>query len=126
MSQTNLSPLLAPLQGQPVKDWIMDYQWDSRLLNKYIKRVQEEDQEPQNYHSGRMWHYDRIIVPQSRVWQLIKQYHDLSTAGHWGINRTVCLLKRRYVIEHVSRLVRKYCMSCLAFQKAKAEHCRPR
>ena len=128
-----LTPLLAPLQGYPVEDWMTDYLWDSRLLNKYFERVQEDGQEaqwrpknPQNYHSGCLWHYDRIIVPQSKVWQLIKQYHDLPTAGHWGINRTVCLLKRRYVIEHVSRLVRQYCKSCLACQQAKAEHCRPR
>ena len=53
-------------------------------------------------------------------------YHDMPTAGHWGVNRTVSMIRRRYRFDHLRRLVQRYCRTCLACQQSKARHNRPR
>ena len=77
-------------------------------------------------HNDRLWDHDRIILPKARINDVIAQCHDLPSAGHCGINRTVSLVIRRYTFDHLSRRVQCYFRTCLACQQSKARHNCPR
>ena len=105
---------------QPPSSWWQDY-----LNDPLIRKRTSSREDPRIFHDERLWKHDRIIVPKSRVMELIAMYHDLPSAGHWGVTCTASLLRRRYHIEHLLRLVRSYCRTCVACQQAKSLHNRP-
>ena len=90
--------LAAPMITQPPPSWWQDYLNDPLIRKKYFKPGTELLDDPRIFHDEQLWKHDRIIVPKSRVTDLIAMYHDLPSAGHWGINRTASLFRRRYHI----------------------------
>ena len=117
---------LAPLVKEPMADWWPDYLNDTRIRKDFFIICTELWKDPTIRHNGRLWHHDRIIVPKTLFLEIISQYHDIPSVGHCGINRTVCMLKRRYRFDHMRQRVRRYCRTCIPCQQAKARHNRPR
>ena len=74
------------------------------------------------WHHGLLWDHDGIMFPKARISYIIAQCHDLPSSGHWEINPTVNLVRRRYTFDHLRRRVQRYCLICLACQQSKTRH----
>ena len=72
-------------------DWLTDYATDPW----YLKHCITTDAE---IYSQRIWIGDRTLVPQSRVTEIIDSYHNGVLQGHWGIAKTIAIIKRNYFI----------------------------
>jgi hypothetical protein len=57
--------------------------------------------------------------------ELLKRYHDDPYAGHFGVARTLDLLKRKYFWEHMHQDVKDYVQSCDICQKTKVKRHAP-
>ena len=79
-----------------------------------------------DYHSGRIWHDDKIVVPARRVPEVLAAHHDLLHSGHWGVAKTTSMLRRRFVFPQLNRAVKDFVASCPICQKVKADHHLPR
>ena len=88
-------------------DWCPEYINDTKIRKEYFIPDTELLKDSTIRHNGRLWHHDRIIVHKARLLEIISQYHDLPSAGHWGVHRTVCMLKRRYRFDHMRQRVRR-------------------
>ena len=82
--------------------------------------------DPTCFNDGLTWKTCRMLVPKAMYKEVISKYHYTPVAGHWGVDRTCCLLKRRYEMPHLRRLVTRYCRTCDACQRAKSHHHHPR
>ena len=67
-----------------------------------------------------------MIVSNARINDFIAQCHDLASAGYWGINHTVSLVRLLYTFNHIRRLVHLYCRTCLSCPQSRARHNRLR
>ena len=119
-------PLCAPMVQQPPVPWWDDYIADPDTYAKYFQPGSNILKQIDCYHHGRIWNGDRIVVPEARKMEVIANYHDLPASGHWGINRTSDLLKRRFDFHKIKRLVRYYVRTCDTCQRMKAEKLKPR
>ena len=64
--------------------------------------------DPTQWHQGMSWVLEKILVPRRREIEVISRYHDSPAAGHCGISRTTCMVKRNYVFKNMRRKVRAY------------------
>ena len=83
----------------PPPSWLEEYLADAFIRKKYFKPDTELLEDPRIFHNERLWKHDRIIVPKTTATEIIAMYHDSPSAGHWGVNRTVGLIRRRYHID---------------------------
>ena len=61
-----------------------DYLRDADLRTVHFVPGTELLREPQQYHHGRLWVGDKIIVPKSRFTEVISMCHDVNPTSHWG------------------------------------------
>ena len=56
----------------------------------------------------------RIFVPESSPFRLhvLSYHHDHPVSGHFGINKTLALIRRDYVWPNLHSSVTDYCRSC--------------
>jgi transposase InsO family protein len=66
---------------------------------------------------------DRILVPEQESIrsQLLETYHDCPTGGHWGRDKTLDLIRRRFTWPGIAEDVREYVATCPVCQ-GKAVH----
>lgn len=68
----------------------------------------------------------KIVVPKSHRQEIIKQHHDIPTAGHTGVYKTFCRLAQKYYWPKMKADVARYvrschvCLACKPEQKAPA------
>ena len=75
---------------------------------------------------GRIWQDDKIVVPRSLIQEVISAHHDTIVAGHWGIHRTVSMIRRRFVFPKLRKKVSDHVSSYHICQVTKADHHLPR
>ena len=114
-----------PLTAQD-DDWMMDYLRDADLRTVHFVPGTELLREPQQYHHGRLWVGDKIIVPKSRVTEVIALCHDVNPTSHWGVTRTATLVTRRFLVPGLKAQVQRYVRSCPVCQQYKTDHHLPR
>ena len=73
------------------------------------------------WHSGRFWEDDRIVVPANRISKVIAQYHDNMVAGHWGVPRTTAIVTRRFSFQNIKQHVHQHVTTCPQCQIVKAD-----
>ena len=76
--------------------------------------------------SGLLLYKDRVVVPREPTLQqeLLRLYHDDPLAGHFGVNRTLHLLQRRFYWKGIRSDVKDYVSSCGTCQGVVARrHC---
>ena len=122
----NQPSVFATLSAEPAPSWWPDYLSDAAIRRVHFIHDTELLKDPTTWHHDRLWDHDRIIVHKARINDSISQCHDLPSAGHWEINRTVSFVRRRYTFDHLRRRVQRYCRTCLACQHSKARHNRQR
>ncbi|KAF4649982.1 hypothetical protein FOL47_001541 [Perkinsus chesapeaki] len=81
-------------------------------------------------HSFRKFHLDdvgvlrydgKIVVPQSRRQEILRQFHDVRSAGHLGVNKMATMLFRRFYWANAKEDIREYVSSCPQCQLDKGE-----
>ena len=77
---------------------MMGYLRDADLLTVHFVPGTELLREPQQYYHGRLWVGDKIIVPKSRVTDVIAMCHDVNQTSHWGVTQTATLVTRRFLV----------------------------
>ena len=115
---------------------------DVDKLNKEIISALDADETVQSYladiHNKQYsrWSKDtfgfvridgRIYVPPSGNLRLrvLRAYHDHPVSGHFGINKTLALIRREYTWPDVRTFVTDYCRSCTTCSRNKAKRHKP-
>ena len=70
---------------------------------------------------------DRIYVPDVSDLRLrvLRYKHDHVLAGHYGVNKTLELIRREYTWPGVREFVKDYCKSCTICRRSKAPRHKP-
>ena len=76
-------------------------------------------------HRGRVWMEELIRVPLARTQEVVRNFHDGSTSGHWGTAKTLDLLARRFIFPRVRPIVEEYIRSCTGTRRQKRTRNRP-
>ena len=99
----------------------------SKNLENLIKVAQEEDgyaqrmiteqKSPPSYsrsEDGLLLYKRRLYVPNQRslIGELLTLYHDDPHAGHWGVDKTTELLKRKFCWKNMRADVEDYVRTC--------------
>lgn len=67
------------------------------------------------------FHTVKIVVPQAKVEDILKEAHDSSTGGHFEINRTLERIRKRYYWVGCKQEVEDLCRTCAACVARKAQ-----
>lgn len=65
------------------------------------------------------------VVPSHLREQVMREYHDAPTAGHYGVERTLNKIATRYYFTGMRRFVSDYVRKCVECQKYKADNLKP-
>jgi len=86
---------LNPMIVSPAEDsWLTDYKSDPVTLARYFN----EDGSllpTAPFKRGRIWDVDRIVVPTSRVQEVLRNHHSSTLSGHWSTAKMRDLVERR-------------------------------
>jgi Integrase zinc binding domain/Integrase core domain len=76
---------------------------------------------------GFIWIDQRILVPESRDLQLciLQSFHDHPISGHFGVNKTLSVIRREYTWPNIWEFVADYVKSCTTCAKSKAKRHKP-
>ncbi len=110
----------------PVDDWLEDYREDPVCKAQFFHPDTGDIIALNRYKYNRFWQDDKIVVPRTRIPEVISSHHDPIVAGHWGNNRTLSMLKRRFIFPKMKKRVSEHVSSCDTCQHAKADHHLPR
>jgi RNase H-like domain found in reverse transcriptase/Integrase zinc binding domain len=69
----------------------------------------------------------RILIPESRdLWLCILQsFHDHPVSGHFGVNKTLSVIRREYTWPNIQEFVADYVKSCTTCARSKAKQHKP-
>lgn len=65
------------------------------------------------------------VVPKSRIMDILHEYHDIPTAGHYGIEKTLLQITRRYYWPGMRKSVSEYVRKCIECQRYKPDNLKP-
>lgn len=115
-----------------MRDLVMDLQrnddWTQaiveRLKSKRHGRVSEAWALGSN---GELFHKERLFVPaeETAKQEIFRLYHDYPLAGHFGVERTLERIQRKYFWNDITKSVRDHCQSCQVCQLRKPRKHRP-
>ena len=96
-------------------NWLPDYATDTWYFKHCIttdaKGTDVLDPKYELYNQ-RIWIGDRILVLQSRVTEIVDSYHNGILQGHWGIAKTIAIIKRKYFILEITKYVQQHVAHC--------------
>ena len=115
---------------------------DVDKLNKEIISTLDTDEAVQSYLAditnaqyarwskdtlGFIWIDERIYIPLSGDLRLcvLHSYHDHPVSGHFGINKTLALIRQEYTWPSICTFVTDYCRSCTTCSQNKAKRHKP-
>ena len=80
-----------------------------------------------SYSDGILKRNDRIWVPDAKDLRLrvLRESHDHILAGHFGVHRTLDLVRRKYAWPNMRSFVTSYCQSCTNCHRSKAVRHKP-
>lgn len=87
------------------------YMMSGGILYRYS--LEEEDDEAQK------------VVPSHERARVLREYHDVPTAGHYGVERTLARIASRYYWVGMKRFVADYIKNCAACLRYKAANLKP-
>jgi transposase InsO family protein len=72
-------------------------------------------------HHQELYQHGKLYVPAEEALkqELLLKYHDDPLAGHFGPERTLHLLQRKYIWKNMTEDIQKYCQSCHICQTGK-------
>lgn len=90
------------------------YFLNNGVLYKYSSEISEDASEEAQF-----------VVPKQNVITILQTYHDDPTAGHYGINRTINRIAKRYFWTRMRKDISDYVGKCVACQQYKANNLKP-
>lgn len=87
------------------------YLMQNGVLYRYAPDIEEEDAQ--------------LVVPEHEQHQILMAYHDAPTAGHYGVERTIRRIARRYFWKNMRTYIQKYVKNCLECQRYKPSNLKP-
>lgn len=87
------------------------YIMSNGILFRYNPDIDEE--EPQQ------------VIPSNQIPHILREYHDLETAGHYGIERTYQRIARRYYWMGMRRNITDYVGQCIECKRYKPTNLKP-
>ena len=70
---------------------------------------------------NKLWLDDCVVVPSSKIHEIIEQNHNGILQGHWGGAKTAQILRRKYIIQNLNQHVQQHVLTCPDFQLIKAD-----
>jgi hypothetical protein len=72
---------------------------------------------------GFIWINQRILVPESGdLWlRVLQSFHDHPVSGHFGVNKTLSVIRREYTWPNIREFVADYVKSCTTCARSKAK-----
>nr|KYP34098.1 Retrovirus-related Pol polyprotein from transposon 17.6 [Cajanus cajan] len=71
---------------------------------------------------GYLYKEGRLCIPQGSIRKLlIKESHEGGLMGHFGVEKTLSLLKEKFYWPHMRKDVQRHCFRCLACLQAKSK-----
>lgn len=127
------SEILATLQAEETPEGILggaqEEPRQQQSLTESIKLCQQAHADPTGLEfslKDGLWYYDgtRLFIPTDKKLQkeLLTEFHDSPTAGHFGKNRTISAMKRILYWQGMDADIEDYVRSCLACQRYKPSH----
>lgn len=107
--------------------------WDSKLSqlyqdDKFFSQVINNPGKNFIIENGLVYTKDnRLCIPDMKELKLeiLYDHHDSKTAGHYGFEKTLDILRRNFYWPKMTQEIRKYTMSCEVCQKAKPSNQKP-
>ena len=94
------------ITDSPESSWLNDYQADPITRAQFF--APDGSLLPEtNFKHGRIWQVDRMIVPASRVHEVIRNHHS-SVIRNWRAPKTRYLLERRYTFPGLPTAVERF------------------
>lgn len=94
-------------------------QWDSlHIENGVLKRKWESPDGQQ--------HRMQLLLPRSRVKEVLAELHEGATGGHLGVNKTLAKVRERFYWMHAREDVEDWCRKCHACASVKGPKHKPR
>jgi transposase InsO family protein len=118
--------------SEPIRDTLLRLQGQDPFV---VKKVYEE--EPIRGRAGReAWKVDQegllrfgkaVYVPPEKALrsEVIQIHHDSATAGHFGVAKTLELIRRKYFWKGLKRDIKEHISTCPECQRGKARRHRP-
>lgn len=113
MKDPYLSDIVTSLESQDENSmkWIgRNYVMNDGILYCYANDDTEEAQ---------------LVIPSQERAGILKAYHDESTAGHYGSERTIARICNRYFWPGMRAEISKYVRNCIECQRFKASNLKP-
>lgn len=79
--------------------------WDSLILKEGVLYRKWESPNLRNY-------IFQIIVPQKKIREILEELHDSPTGGHFGVNKTLGKIRKRFYWATCKQDVENWCRSC--------------
>ena len=114
---------LAPALAQE-DDWTEDYLADPHIFQEHYDPITRKMKltSRAKFKYGRLWQGAQILVPENRIQDIIATHHDSIVAGHWGLHKTVSMIRRRFDFPKMRKRVQEHISSCHICQISKSDH----
>ncbi|KAJ8914143.1 hypothetical protein NQ315_016221 [Exocentrus adspersus] len=129
------------LPSQSEKD-IREGQLEDPALKQIINDLENIANEERNQkwinrgyflHKGILYRYTddqededaKLVIPSKEIKNILYAYHDKPTAGHYGIDKTMNQISRRYYWNKMRQDIAKHVTACLACQRYKISNKKP-
>lgn len=116
LKDPDISKIVTVLETTPQSDDV--YHWRDRgyilndgVLYRYSPEFESEEAQ--------------YVVPAQERETILKNYHDLPTAGHYGVEGTLNKIAQKYYWPNMRKYVAEYVKKCVPCQKYKATNLKP-
>nr|KYP60030.1 Transposon Ty3-I Gag-Pol polyprotein [Cajanus cajan] len=96
------------------------YEKDPDFANFYLLCIQKPYQ---GYYifEGFLFKENKLCIPQGSIRKLlVKESHEVGLMGHFGIEKSLLLLKEKFIWPHMKRDVQRFCTRWIACLQAKS------
>lgn len=112
--QMRSKPSLEELTPMDPKVKQLVARWDSLQANKGILYHKWEKPQGRSY-----W---QVVVPESRIPQVLQQCHNSPSGGHFGFFKTLGKVRQQYFWPGMASDIKAWCRTCVDCQKIKGPH----
>ena len=122
------APMQEPSTG--LRELVAAAQKEDTFCQRVVKDLERDPLTRKSYQytsDGMLLYKGRLVVPNQRslVHELLRLHHDEPTAGHWGIQKTMELLQRKFKWEGMRSDVEEYIHVCPICQGNSAPRHKP-
>ena len=113
-------PVIATMSLKIQDDWITEQRKDEYCRNSYDLMKKEQDESFELNNKLLINKEGKILVPKTKIEEILRLNHDHILAGHLGIAKTTARIKRQYVWPNMINDIKKHVTSCIQCAKRKA------